>query len=343
MTLLDRALTKAYSRRAAPQRTVPQRTVPQRTGDDAALPAPITRGWVARLRPPMQRSTVARAVTAAELRESPAVAPEPAVHAISAPPLAPEIRETTKLHSMTGASTNGLRVPLATSSGPARTAMWAWPAICDRLLESSAGAGIRGLSSLLCEMLAERRQRSLAFTGPGRGAGRTSLLLTIARLLTEERALRVLVIDVDFGNPQLAQFLGVEAAPDLWQAVCQHPPLSNPLITLIPDRLSLAPLCERVSMTEVTPERAQALRGLTQRWRREFDLVLVDGGPWELFGSLVVRESSTAEACVCISRGDKGAAGGTDGDRYRQTGLDFLGFIETFAEVEAQVTPSRTR
>jgi Mrp family chromosome partitioning ATPase len=221
--------------------------------------------------------------------------------------------------------------------------VWAWPAICDRLLKSSAGPGIRGLSSLLCEMLAERRKRSLAFTGPGRGAGRTALLLTVARLLSEERALRVLVIDLDFGNPQIATLLGIVPEQDLWQAACRNVAAAVPLVTLVPDRLSLAPLRDRVSMTEVTADRAAALRALMQRWRNEFDLVLVDGGPWELFGSLVIRETSTVEACVCVSHAGRNAPGANDGERYRQAGMDFLGFIETFAPPENQLEPSYTR
>src|SRR4029079_15000932 len=100
--------------------------------------------------------------------------------------------------------------------------VWAWPAISNNLLGSEAGPGIRGLASLLCEMLAERRQRSLAFTGPGRGAGRSALLLTMARVLSEERSLRVLVIDLDFGNPQLAQLPGIAPQHDLWQAACRN-------------------------------------------------------------------------------------------------------------------------
>jgi Mrp family chromosome partitioning ATPase len=235
------------------------------------------------------------------------------------------------------------QAPSAAPVAPPEPVVWAWPAICDRLLSSTAGPGIRGLASLLCEMLSERRKRSLAFTGPGRGAGRTALLLTIARLLAEDRQLRVLMIDLDFGNPQLTQLLGIFTEQDLWQAACRNVATAVPLVTLVPDRLSLAPLRDRVSMTEITADRTAALRGLMQRWRNEFDLVLVDGGPWELFGSLVVRETATVEACVCVSHADRSTSGATDGERYRQAGMDFLGFIETFAPPDSQLEPPHTR
>lgn len=334
MTLLDRALTKAYSRRSIAARAESE--------PRAAAPAPVTRGWVARLRPPAQ--------TDKAVRESPAVAPAPPI--VTLDRLIQSIDDRTRTRHKTSDARDHAPAEIAPTDKPAYStpivppalpAVWAWPAISNSLLGSEAGPGIRGLASLLCEMLAERRQRSLAFTGPGRGAGRSALLLTMARVLSEERALRVLVIDLDFGNPQLAQLLGVVPQHDLWQAACRNTAAASPLVTLIPDRLSFVPLSDRVSMTEVTAERAATLRCLMQKWRNEFDLVLVDGGPWELFGSLVVRETSTVEACVCVAHADKSAADAADGERYRRAGMDFLGFIETFAPADTTHETPQTR
>lgn len=327
MTLLDRALTKAYSRRsnAAPAES------------DPLAAAPVTKGWVARLRPPSHAQQTLRA-TPPETGAQPAVQTGKLIRAV-------DVRKSVE-ESVARTPVTELIPPAVDKQPvvqPVLPVVWSWPAICDRLLGSVAGSGLRGLGSLLREMLAERRQRSLAFTGPGRGAGRSSTLLTIARLLVEDHNQRVLVVDLDFGNPQLAQLLGIVPEHDLWQAASTTSGAATPLLTLIPDRLSLAPLRERVLMTDVTPERAAALRAMMLKWRREFDVVLVDGGPWELFGSLVVRETSTVEACVCVTLADKAASGAVDGERYRHAGMDFFGFIETFAPSDAQPATSLTR
>lgn len=333
MTLLDRALTKAYSRRDYAARTV---TEPQ-------VPAPVTRGWVARLRPPSQEPKSVRTASA-EIVPAPSIAaPERSIHDAH-DRIGPHLQRADAQGRKTSQVAAVIKsAPPPTPAVPAEPVAWAWPAICDRLLSSTAGPGIRGLASLLCEMLTERRKRSLAFTGPGRGAGRTTLLLTMARLLAEDRQLRVLMIDLDFGNPQLTRLLGIDTEQDLWQGACGNVASAVPLVTLVPDRLSLAPLRDRVSMTELTADRTATLRGLMQKWRNEFDLVLVDGGPWELFGSLLVRDTATVEACVCVSHADRSTSGATDGERYRQAGMDFLGFIETFAPPDSQLEPPHTR
>src|SRR5262249_20440622 len=116
---------------------------------------------------------------------------------------------------------------------------WRWPAICGKLLESPAGAAFRGLASLLLETLEERGERTLAVTGSGPAAGRTSLVLTLAQLLSEDPAYRLLLIDLDVERPAVAEHLGIEPQFDLLDTLDGQVPAEHSLIPLLPDRLAL--------------------------------------------------------------------------------------------------------
>ncbi|HTI51552.1 MAG TPA: hypothetical protein VL475_11395, partial [Planctomycetaceae bacterium] len=167
MTLIDRALTKAYSQRSA--------ATPQ--AEELPRSAPLKRGWVAKLRPPARetgplRQPLQNGGIAVQSR-LPAAPPKTNVEPISVPDqtLAPAARQFVRVDAKHSQRIEEFAV------APPPAVGWAWPPICEQLLSSAAGPGIRGLASLLREMLVERGQRSLALTGPRRGAGRTSLAL----------------------------------------------------------------------------------------------------------------------------------------------------------------------
>jgi Mrp family chromosome partitioning ATPase len=325
MTLLDRALTKAYSRRSLVEQA---QVEPQ--------PSPtVKRGWVAKLRQPQQQTGSASLTPAPVI--SPPVIAEPAEAVLPATQNMPHPAESLLVNRSISRGPAIIRFDVGHGPSPVRTGVattlataWSWPAICDRLLNSAAGAGLQGVASLLRELLADRRQRTLAFTGPGREVGRTSLMLTIARLLSEIAALRIALVDLDFGHPGLASALGIASGPDLWKTVCREVPAGASLVTLVPERLSLLPLHERVNPLELTGERVASIRTLLGRLRDEFDLVLVDAGPWDSIASRSLLHGACVEACVSVARHSDSAAATSATESQRHPEIESLGVIETF-------------
>lgn len=385
MTLLDRALTKAYSQRSA------------------AAAAPVTppgpaapsRGWVTRLRPPT-RSTrdpqelpeYAAAVAANPLGNAlggtaldgaaatplvlPELAPEPvrvtAVPVAQPPAAIPQITVAAAT-DLPDANVPGWNASSAqpfvaqqasvAQQAPASTlhpAMepvqptvigitnrlngettrpfgWGWPTVCDRLLRST-GSGFQGFASLLRELLTDRGQRCVGFTGTGRGTGRTSLLLTVAKVLSETPGLRVALVDLDLEHPNLAQSLRVGVRSDLWQVACGQATTSSPLLTLIPGRLSLLPLRDRVAPAEISAPRAAEIFRQLEQLRNEFDLVLVDLGPVESHPASVPLAALGIESCICIARSGSQDLS-AEGAYHANPGIDVLGVVETFVPAKA--------
>lgn len=333
MTLIDRALTKAYSQRSAVADTVeePPRSVPPK------------RGWVAKLRPPVQETGPLRhPLASAQSRGAallPAAPSQPAANQDAAPAQTaePAAGPIVRIDATHGYPAREFAI------APPPAAGWSWPPICGQLLNSVAGPGIRGLASLLREMLAERGQRSLALTGPGRGAGRTSLALTIAGLLSSDPALRLLLVDLDFAGPCLGPMLGLEPPVDLWQVARGDVSAASALLTLVSGQMSALALRDRVRLAEVTPERAAVIRDLLRRLRNEFDLVLIDLGPWEPETSPLIAADSAIETCVSVQRPTESGVPADFCERYRQAGIDVLGIVETFVRPSSQSEPHFSR
>jgi Mrp family chromosome partitioning ATPase len=232
------------------------------------------------------------------------------------------------------------RPAVAVLAPAAPLAEWRWPTICERLLNSSAGPGFRGLASLLRELLVERGERSLAFTGHGRKAGRTTLVLTVARLLAQDMGQRVLVIDLDFGKPDISVRLEIDSDADLWEPVCGLTSAANARVTLIPDRLSVLTLRESKSSTAITAESAAAIRSILHGAREDFDVVLIDAGPWDPAMSSSLFSDRSVEACVCVTRYAEPAGELNVCECCRQAGIDVLGIVETFVPTAAACEPN---
>lgn len=313
MTLLDKALTKAYARKSIAA---------------AASPTPTStrRGWVAKLRTPVRR---AKGATAA-----PGVAPaHPPVVPVSSPvdPPTPAPRRSVRAGATLGRAEQRDDHPATIPAVPQSPATaWGWPAICDRLLDSpTAGPGLRGLASLLRELLAERGMRSLAFTGQGRAAGRTSLLLCVAKLLAEDPSSRIAIVDLDVGRPSIARRLGVTPAVGLWE-LAGGASSTQAIIPLVRGRLSLVGLVESVPPSAISARHVAAIEAALRGLREEFDLVLIDAGPRESSLTPHPLPPPAIEACVCVSRHGESAGELSLCESYRQAGIDVLGILETF-------------
>ena len=83
---------------------------------------------------------------------------------------------------------------------------FAWPELCDSLLEKRASEFDQLVGQLVTESALGRKV--VAITGSRRGDGRTTLALLLARRLAAT-AVKVVVVDADFEVPQLAARLGM--------------------------------------------------------------------------------------------------------------------------------------
>ena len=171
--------------------------------------------------------------------------------------------------------------------------------------------------------------RVILFTSCHRAEGRTTLVLTLARALARHPC-RTLVIDADLTGPMLARMLGLRPRVGLDDVVESGQALSSAVIDAADDHLALLPMRGALSRPRdflASPAWTCALA----RLRREYDVILIDGGP--LFNGLsaaVLHRS--VDAAVLVHH--RGVTGERAILRAREVldagGVPLLGLAETF-------------
>ena len=172
--------------------------------------------------------------------------------------------------------------PQSEQLAPAAPQAWAWPAICDRLLDRTA-AGFAQLAERLVVDVHAFRLKTVAFTSPERGEGRTSTLLTLARALEQFEQFNVLLIDADFGHPGMLTLLGHSGLRGWWETLDGSLDLPTLLASQTCGQTTLLPLAASIDADEVLRRRAE-IRDLFHRLRTHFELILVDAGPAAVVG-----------------------------------------------------------
>jgi Mrp family chromosome partitioning ATPase len=242
------------------------------------------------------------------------------------------------------------RIELATVVSDAVAAQsaprWSWPPIVGKLLDCPAGTELRKLAGSLKQLAGTRNLACVALSGPGRSTGRTSLVLTLAHILAETQLCRVAVVDADFGHPDAAQAMSLKPRKGLWEAACRNDAAASATTVLIPDKLVIVPLVDRIANEGIDRQKIAGIQSFLRSLRREYDLVLVDAGPWEALIPPLVFESRAVDAFLCVARCNSGDER-LDDEQFRQPGIEWLGMIETFAPARAvaplatAATPSR--
>jgi Mrp family chromosome partitioning ATPase len=223
------------------------------------------------------------------------------------------------------------------SASPARPSpeCWSWPALSDRLL-LKAEAGFRELAGQLCTAAAERQLKAIAFISPGRREGRTSVVMTLARILGDNPTTRVLVLEADFEHPDFNASLGLAPGAGLWEIVSGHAALEEPLSRLTGGGISWFPLTSPVSAVDLR-RRAPHLQFLVRSLRERFDLILIDAGPVTLNSSGSPGPlwfQGCVDAVITVSnvrQRDSWSEWEAELGRWRRAGIESLGVVETFA------------
>ncbi len=171
----------------------------------------------------------------------------------------------------------------------------AWPETV-RALERAHGDRFEALASALIASRDDRGTKVLLFTSCHRGEGRTTLVLALSRALAR-RPGRTLLVDGDLGGPMLARSLGIRPLVGLDDVVEHDKMLADALIEAPDDHLTILPLRLAVSRPREFLASIEWTRLMT-RLRREFDLVLVDGGP--LFAGMSASTLHTGMDAVVL-------------------------------------------
>ena len=212
---------------------------------------------------------------------------------------------------------------------PVDASVLAWPETV-LALERSHGDRFEALADSLLAALDAKRSKILYFTSCHRAEGRTTLVLTLARALAR-RPGRTLLVDGDLGGPMLARSLGLRPRVGLGEVVEDGQAVSAALVVAPDDNLTILPLVAPAARPREFLA-SEAWSSLMGRLRREFDLVLIDGGPLftglsasalplAIDAAVLVRHASrTPERAVLRAR-----------DVLDAGGIPLLGLAETFS------------
>jgi protein-tyrosine kinase len=203
-----------------------------------------------------------------------------------------------------------------------------WPPLVLSL-ERDWGARFDRMARSLITARQQQGLKVILFTSCHRAEGRTTLVLTLARALSRQ-PIRTLVLDADLTGPMLARLIGLRPLVGLEDVIDDGKAIVDALIDAPDDHLTILP------MRKATPRPREFLASpawtCALAWlRREFDLILVDGGPLFTGLSAALLHRSVDAAVLVQHRGMTGERAVL---RAREVlaagGIPLLGSAETF-------------
>jgi Mrp family chromosome partitioning ATPase len=155
---------------------------------------------------------------------------------------------------------------------------FAWPKVCQRM-ESIAAKELNRLAETLIAAT-KQGMKVLGLCSGQRGEGATTLLLCAARQLAA-RNVKIVLVDADLDEPQLAKRLGL--LPQLgWEDVASgRQPVEEVLVESTADNITVLPLCGPLTISEISFASQRILAESLETLRKNYDLVLLDLGPLE--------------------------------------------------------------
>lgn len=207
--------------------------------------------------------------------------------------------------------------------------VWNWPEICEQL-DQHSGDGFKQLAKQL-QLTAQQGKRVLAFVSPSRNSGRTTILMTLARILARDPHTEALLIDLDRRHPEIAALVKYEAKRGV-KDILENPGLIGSVIApMTPGKISLMPLTESISDTEWIKYSGNIAPLITQA-KRAYDMVLIDAGVFPVGTRLSdCWLKGCVDAVVTVSRQVTTSGRQNLVLDWKQIGIESLGFIETFS------------
>ena len=203
-----------------------------------------------------------------------------------------------------------------------------WPALV-LTLEREWGDRFETMALVLLDTQERQGVKVLLFTSCHRAEGRTTLVLALARALARH-PVRTLVVDADLTGPMVARHLGLRPLVGLDDVVESGLALADALVDARDDHLVILPMRSAVSRPRdflASPAWTCTLA----RLRREYDLILVDGGPLFTGLSAAVLHRSVDAAVLVTHRGMTGERAMLRAREVLEAGgVPVLGLAETF-------------
>ncbi len=203
-----------------------------------------------------------------------------------------------------------------------------WPALVLSL-ERDWGVRFERMAQLLLAVRQDQGLKAILFTSCHRAEGRTTLVLTLARALARH-PLRTVIVDADLTGPMVARLLGLRPEVGLDDVIEDGKAIADALIDAPDDHLSILPMRTAISRPRdflASPAWTCTLA----RLRREFDLILVDGGPLFTGLSAAVLHRSVDAAVLVHHRGMTGERAVLRAREVLEAGgIPLLGSAETF-------------
>jgi Mrp family chromosome partitioning ATPase len=207
-----------------------------------------------------------------------------------------------------------------------------WPEPIERL-EGRANKGLQEAGRSM-RRACKDGLRIVGVTGTGRGQGRSTVALQLAKTASQH-GMRVILIDADVDRPVLADRLGVEVTRGWLDALSDRLPLEEVAVYSVAEDLTLLPLVANgagaVQLREATALIPEAFAMLA----RNHDLVIVDCGDIGALGNLFHdQKRQPLQSAMLVTdqratRGDEFIAGIA---RLKRLGIRQLGIIENFVE-----------
>lgn len=285
---------------------------------------------------PLERveQDVNSAVQAAIQSAPPATHSVTQTHPVPAPPaearsLAPELPSARSLPAQDDAPSVVTPAPKIPGTGPPPAQPWKWPEICEQL-DQFTGEGFQQLAKHL-QFAAEQGHKVLAFVSSQRDAGRTSVLLTLTRILALEGKSSVLLIDADHRHPHIAELSGLQPQCGFEDVLKGSHRVQQATVPMSPGRVSLLPLTRELTNGDWL-KTVTSFRVLLHQARREYDMILIDAG---VFGEETPLTEcwlrGISDAVVTVSRQLTVQNAEHVVLDWKKIGIESLGVIETFA------------
>lgn len=212
-----------------------------------------------------------------------------------------------------------------------------WPPVCDQLV-SSARADWDRWTDILVDRMAHG-QKCIGFGGVDRHSGRTSIMLTLAKLLAQ-RGLRLAVVDADFEQPELADACGVSVHTGWDDLLSSELALGESLIAAVEDGVTLMPWRTALRAGAALPV-AGKVPSIFATLREHYDFILVD--LMRLAGKPSIAEFAQFATAIHLDAKylvNNLAAHSTEAlsavcSKLRRAGVPVTGMIENFARPES--------
>ncbi len=182
--------------------------------------------------------------------------------------------------------------------------------------------------------------RVLAVTSPGRGQGRTTVAIQLARSAARS-GLRVAIVDADTECPVLADRLCVEVSRGWIDAAGDGLPLEEVAVYSIADELTLLPLVPWNGGASKPRESTQLIHDALRQLARDHDLVVVDCSQIGSLGSLFHdQEHPVIDAAflVCDQRQSNSEEISAGIARLQRLGIGHIGLVDNFVNTSHTAT-----